>query len=112
MSQLVAAFAGFALLFQEAMHGANRAVIVPFIEQRGINSGWRAILEPFSVKMSQDRFAFRWTQGTRWSRSQRGRCGETGCTSIPVVGSTRRKQRTASGARADSSGQLGDGSHQ
>jgi hypothetical protein len=51
MSQLVAAFARFALLFQEAMHGANRAVIVPFIEQRRINSGWGAILEPFSVKM-------------------------------------------------------------
>src|ERR1039458_3293065 len=93
MSQLVAAFAGFALLFQEAMHGANRAVIVPFIEQRGINSGWRAILEPFSVKMSQDRFAFRWTQGTRCSRSQRGRCGETGCTSIPVVGSRSEERR-------------------
>src|ERR1019366_1624618 len=54
MSRLVAAFARFALLFQEAMHGANRAVIVPFIEQRRINSGWGAILEPFSVKMSQD----------------------------------------------------------
>src|ERR1035441_8675834 len=100
MGQLVAAFAGFALLFQEAMHGANRAVIVPFVEQRRINSGWRAILESFSVQMRQDRFAFRRTQCTCWSRSQSDHCGERSCTSIPVVGSTRRKQRTASGARA------------
>jgi hypothetical protein len=38
MNRLVAAFARFVLLFQEAMHGANRAVIVPFVEQRRINS--------------------------------------------------------------------------
>src|SRR5665811_1018147 len=112
MGQLVAAFAGFALLFQEAMHSANRAVIVPFVEQRRIHSGWGAILESFSVQMHQDRFAFRRTQGTNWSRSQSDRCRETGCTSIPVVGSAWRKQRTASGTRADRSGQLGDGSHQ
>jgi hypothetical protein len=51
MSQLIAAFAGFASLFEQAIHGADRAVILPFIEQRRINSGWGAILEPFSVKM-------------------------------------------------------------
>src|ERR1700687_4855617 len=104
MSQLVTSFAGFALLFQEAMHGANRAVIVPFIEQRRIYSGWGAILESFSVQMRQDRFSFRRTQGTSWSSSQSDRGRETGCTSIPVVGSAWRKQRTASGTRADRSG--------
>jgi hypothetical protein len=33
-------------------------VIFPFIEQRRIDSGWRAILEAFGVQMRQDRFAF------------------------------------------------------
>ena len=112
MSELIAAFARFALLFQEALHGANRAVIVPFVQQRRIHSGWRAILESFSVQMRQDRCAFRRTQGTCWSSSQSDRCGETGGTSIPVVGSARRKQRTASGARAYIASQFGDSGHQ
>src|SRR3989475_8244900 len=66
MRELIAAFAGFTLLFQEAIHGANRAVIPPFIEQRRIHSGWRAILKPFFVEMSQDGFAFRRTKGACW----------------------------------------------
>jgi hypothetical protein len=49
MSELVAAFAGFALLFEHPIHGADRAEILPFIEQRRINSGGRAILEAFAV---------------------------------------------------------------
>jgi len=36
-----------------------RAEISPFIKQRRINSGWRAILEAFFVQASQDRFLFR-----------------------------------------------------
>jgi hypothetical protein len=40
-------------------------VILPFIEQRRINSGWRAILEAFSVQMRQDGFAFRQTRSAR-----------------------------------------------
>src|SRR5260370_23391324 len=36
MRELVAAFAGFALLFEHPIHGANRAQIPPFIEQRSI----------------------------------------------------------------------------
>src|ERR1019366_9368373 len=45
MGQLVAAFAGFAPPLEQAIQGADRAELLPFIEQRGINSGWRAILE-------------------------------------------------------------------
>src|ERR1019366_7524508 len=58
MSELVAAFARFASLFEQAIHGADRAVILSFIEQRRINSGWRAILEALSMEMRQDRCAF------------------------------------------------------
>src|ERR1700675_3931185 len=45
MRQLIAALANLTLLVEQAIHGANRAVILPFIEQRRINSGWRTILE-------------------------------------------------------------------
>src|ERR1039457_7130879 len=51
MVELVATFSGLTRFFQQTVHGANGAVILPFIEQRGIDSGWRAILEAFGVKM-------------------------------------------------------------
>jgi hypothetical protein len=60
MNQLIPAFSGLASLLEQAIHDADRAVIVPFIEQSGINSSWRAILEAFFVQMSQDHFAFSW----------------------------------------------------
>jgi hypothetical protein len=68
MGKLVAALARFAFLFEQAIHGADRAVILPFIEQRRINSGGRTILESFSMQMRQDRFAFRWSKSARWCR--------------------------------------------
>jgi hypothetical protein len=46
------------MLFEQAMHAADRAAILAFIEQRRINSGWGAILETFFVKTSHDRFSF------------------------------------------------------
>jgi hypothetical protein len=49
MRQLIAALANLAVLVEQAIHGANRAVILAFIEQRRINSGWRTILETFFV---------------------------------------------------------------
>jgi hypothetical protein len=52
MSQLIAALAGLAALFEQAIHGANRAVILAFIEQGRINSGWRAVLKTLFVKTS------------------------------------------------------------
>jgi hypothetical protein len=63
MGELVATFPGFAPLCQQAVHGADRAVVLPFIEQGRINRGGRAILEAFSVEMGQDRRAFRRTEG-------------------------------------------------
>jgi hypothetical protein len=69
MGQMVAAFAGFPLSRQQAVHGADGAVILPFIEQAGIDVGGRAILKAFAVEISQDGFAFR-RQGTyrTWPR--------------------------------------------
>src|SRR6202171_5949628 len=98
MGELIAAFAGFTLLFEQAVHGADRAMILPFVEQRGINSGGRAILEAFSMEMSQHRFALCRTkgacrQGPRLRRRSRGGSGAY----FPVVGSARQLQRVASG---------------
>ena len=36
MGELIAALAGFAILFQDAIHGPSRAKILAFIEQRGL----------------------------------------------------------------------------
>ena len=45
MNELIAAFARLALLFEDAVHGADRAEILAFIEQGGLDGGGRAILE-------------------------------------------------------------------
>jgi hypothetical protein len=57
MSPLIATFASFAMLFEQAMHTADRAEILAFIEQRRINSGRGAILETFFVQTRQDLLA-------------------------------------------------------
>ena len=44
MRQLIAALPYFAVFGEQAIHGANGAVILDFFEQRRINSGGRAIL--------------------------------------------------------------------
>ena len=63
MGELVATFPGLAPLCQQAVHGADRAVVLPFIEQGRVNRGRRAILKAFSMEMGQNRRAFRRTQG-------------------------------------------------
>src|SRR5260370_12307245 len=100
MSELIEAFAGCATPFEQAIHGADRAEILSFIEQRRINSGGRAILEAFSMQMCQDRFAFRWSKSAwRW-RARICLCKADHRTPLAIVGSSRRKQRTASSAGA------------
>ena len=63
MGELVAAFAGFSLGREQAVHGADQAVRVPFIEQSRIDCGGRAIPKPFLVEKGQDGFPFRRRQG-------------------------------------------------
>jgi hypothetical protein len=108
MSELIAAFAGLAPLFEQALHGADRAEILSFIEQRRINSGWRAIPEAFAMQLCQDRFAFRRSKSTWRRRLRLGHRGAAGRTPFAVVRSAGRKQRTASSALAHGRGQFGD----
>src|ERR1700694_265096 len=101
MRQLIATFAGLPAPLKETIHAADGAEIFPFIEQRRINSGWRAILEAFFVQMSQDRFAFCRTERARRRRPRGGALRESSLTAIPVVRSARHTQSLASSAAAD-----------
>jgi hypothetical protein len=62
MGQLIATFAGLPVPTEQTIHAPDRAEIFPFIKQRRIHGGWRAIWEAFFVQASQDRFLFRRTQ--------------------------------------------------
>src|SRR5207237_10200065 len=85
MRQLIAALANLAVLVEQAIHGANRAVILAFIEQRRINSGCGAILETFFVQTSQDRFSFCPIKGPRRRRPRGRRYGwGRSLTALPV----------------------------
>jgi hypothetical protein len=88
MRQLIAALAHLAVLFEQAIRGANRAVILAFIEQCRINRSWRAILEAFGVKMRQDRFAVCWLQCAYRRRSWHAHHRERSGTSFPVRSQT------------------------
>jgi len=75
-------------------------VILAFIEQRGINSGGRAVLEAFFVKTSQDRFSFCRFEGSG-RRRPRGRPGwGSNLTAIPIVRRSGHPQSLASRAGA------------
>jgi hypothetical protein len=110
---LIAAFASFVVLFEQAMHAADRAEILAFIEQRRINSGRRAVLESFFVKTCQDRFSFCPIKGPR-RRRPRGRRYDRGrsLTALPVVGRPRHPQNLTSLAGAHVAGQFADRGHQ
>src|SRR5215467_225730 len=113
MRQLIAALAHLAALGEQAIHGANRAVILAFVEQRRINSGWGAILETFFVQTSQDRFSFCPTEGPRWPRPRGCRPGwNRSLTALPVVRSPRHPQSLTSRAGAHVDRQFTDRGHQ
>src|SRR5260370_12813187 len=85
MRQLIATLAGFAALLEQAIHGPDRTVILPFIEQSGINSGGGAILEAFFVQTNQDRFAFHPMEGACPRTPRRRHPRKKELTAIPRV---------------------------
>src|SRR5207237_4993 len=113
MRQLIAALANLAVLVEQAIHGANRAVILAFIEQRRINSGCGAILETFFVQTSQDRFSFCPIKGPRRRRPRGRRYGwGRSLTALPVVGCPRHPQNLTSRAGAHVDCYFADRGHQ
>jgi hypothetical protein len=101
MRQLIAALANLAVLVEQAIHGANRAVILAFIEQRRINSGWRTILETFFVQTSQNRIPFRRAECACRRRPRRAHRRRRSLTALPIVRGARHTQNLASSAGAD-----------
>ena len=55
MAELLAAFADFAVLAEDAIHGADRAVVDAFIEQAGVDLGRRLVGEARRVQQIQHR---------------------------------------------------------
>ena len=45
MNELVAALAGFSLVFEDAVHGAGRAEVLAFVQQGGLDGCGGAVLE-------------------------------------------------------------------
>jgi hypothetical protein len=58
MHKLVAALTRLALAFENPAHGANRAMIPAFVEQRGVNRGRRAVLKSLLMEEGQNHFPF------------------------------------------------------
>ena len=53
MAELLAAFADFAVLSKNAIHGADRAVVDAFIEQAGVDFGRRLVCEARRMQQLQ-----------------------------------------------------------
>jgi hypothetical protein len=45
VDELIATFAGLALLLEDAVHGADRTEVLAFVEQGGLYGSGRAVLE-------------------------------------------------------------------
>jgi hypothetical protein len=54
MAQLIAAFAHCGAALQQAVHGADRRQVAPFVEQLGVNGRRRAISESRAVQHIQN----------------------------------------------------------
>src|ERR1022692_4467006 len=74
MHELVAALTRLSLVFENPVHGANRAMITAFVEQRGVNRSRRAVLKSLLMKAGQDHFPFRANQRTLHVSLGRAEC--------------------------------------
>jgi hypothetical protein len=63
MNELIAALAGFSLPVEDAVHGANRAEVLAFIQQGGLHGCRRAVLESLFVEDQQHRGALCLSEG-------------------------------------------------
>ena len=95
VAQLVAPFAQLSFALEEAVHGAFRAEVNPFIEQRGVDLAGSAIHEPVTVEHGQDLLAFFGAQGQ--SRGRRRASRSRADRPLPA-GAIQRSSRHAQGA--------------
>jgi hypothetical protein len=96
VAELLAAFADFAVLTKDAVHGADRAVVDAFIEQTGVDLGRRLICEARRMQQIQHHLLLRIAQCPGRLRSlvgDRRRCGQAGTTALHAA--TRDPKRSA-----------------
>jgi hypothetical protein len=65
MSELVAAFANFTIFREDAVHGADRAMIDALIQQGGVDLRGRLIDEPGGSQKIEHTPSFVCSKGTR-----------------------------------------------
>ena len=68
MNKLIATLAGFSLLLEDAVHGANRAEVLAFVQQGGLHGCWRTVLESLFMEDHQHRSTLGLTEGASGSR--------------------------------------------
>src|SRR5712692_1537555 len=109
MTQLVAAFADFLLLVQDAIHGAPVAHIRLLVQQRGIHLARGLVLEPLAVQHHPHLLFFGGAEGTRRGRRRRG-WGERYAQRWRLLGAVetaaRYVQRLTGGCGPDGGGEL------
>jgi hypothetical protein len=85
MAELFAAFADFAVLSKNAIHGADRAVVDAFIEQTGVDLGRRLVCEARCMQQIQHHLLLRIAQCPDRLRSLAGdrrRRGQVGAAAL------------------------------
>src|SRR3954454_11563002 len=82
--ELVAALTRLARAFENPVHGANRAMIPAFVEQRSVNRSRRAVLKSLLMKAGQYRFPLRGNKRPRNLPHSRGRRRKNTQTPLPV----------------------------
>ena len=55
MRELIPPFPSFSCVFEDSVHGANRAEVAIFVQERGVDRSWRLIDEAFRVQLLEYR---------------------------------------------------------
>jgi hypothetical protein len=63
MNELIATLAGFPLLLEDTVHGANRTQVLTFVQQGGLHGRRRAVLESLFMEYPQHSGALGLTEG-------------------------------------------------
>jgi hypothetical protein len=95
MSQPIAALAAFPARFQQALHGADRAMKLALIEQRRVDLGGRTVLKTILRKARQHCLLFGFRQSPRREPPPGRRPGKKTAAAPPVPSGSRHSQRLA-----------------
>src|SRR3984885_9629308 len=111
MSQLIAALATFPARFQQPVHGADRAMKLALIEQRGVDLSRRRILKTILMKARQHCLLFSLRQSPRREPRPGRRPGKKTAAAPPVPRGSWDRQRLAGWFHTHQRAELIDRSH-